>query len=263
MVNIVSLSSLRRDEENDEDRRQPNSYYAGGTHHGGGSGLSVIGPGNGERTDHIGNIIARAQAMSNSESGPSTQPNHVITFYRNGFTVNGGVYRPRDDPANRPFLEAIERGVVPMELESADRSQHVDISLIDKRQEEYQAPPPPQYTAFSGEGQSMGSASSGEGTIFRSGNIAAVESPVVDDKKPVTTLQIRLHNGTRLRSTLNLTHTLRDVHAIIEINGTGDQPYILLEGFPPRPIAVSMDDTIEQAGLKGASLTQKVVNGSE
>lgn len=43
-----------------------------------------------------------------------------------------------------------------MELESDDRSQHVDISLIDKRQEEYQAPPPPQYTAFSGEGQSMG-----------------------------------------------------------------------------------------------------------
>lgn len=102
----------------------------------------------------------------------------------------------------------------------------------------------------------------------------------MDDKKPVTTLQIRLHNGTRLRSTLNLTHTLRDVHAIIEMyvilletnyeilternrNGTGDQPYILLEGFPPRPIAVSMDDTIEQAGLKGASLTQKVVNGSE
>ena len=116
MVNIVSLSSLRRDDESDEDHRQPNAYYAGGTHHGGGSGLSVIGPGNGERADHISSIITRAQAMSNSESGASAQPNHVITFYRNGFTVNGGAYRRRDDPENRPFLEAIEQGYMSMLL---------------------------------------------------------------------------------------------------------------------------------------------------
>lgn len=110
MVNIVSLSSLRQNDDEDE-QRQPNQYYAGGMgNRGGGSGLSVIGP-DGQLSDHIANIIARAQASSgNGETTSNAQPRHVITFYRDGFTVNDGPYRLRDDPSNRPFLEAIERG---------------------------------------------------------------------------------------------------------------------------------------------------------
>lgn len=50
-----------------------------------------------------------------------------------------------------------------------------------------------------------------------SGADVPAERPVVDDKKPKTTLQIRLHNGTRLRETLNLDHTIRDLHAIIQL----------------------------------------------
>jgi UBX domain-containing protein 1 len=116
MPNIVSFSSLRnRDESKDEDNDgQGNTYYAGGNSNtgGGGSGLSVIGPGSGENADQMANIIARAQAAgrSNLEAEGSGQPRHIITFYREGFTVNNGPYRRRDDPENRPFLEAIERG---------------------------------------------------------------------------------------------------------------------------------------------------------
>ncbi|RLN97658.1 hypothetical protein BBJ28_00013983 [Nothophytophthora sp. Chile5] len=242
MANIVGLSSLNnrgdaddREGSRDGDDSQPNQYYAGGaTGRGGGSGLSVIGPGGGDDADHVANIIGRAQqdAQDAAAAGASTQPRHIITFYREGFTVNDGPYRARSDPANRPFLEALERGYVrhwmrksgvylprlrknivlrvvyshvPQELEGENRDESVEISLVDKRQEDFVAPPPPAYTAFSGEGQTMGY------VVFVGAH------PVIDDKKPTTTLQIRLHNGQRLRETLNLEHTIRDLHAIIQL----------------------------------------------
>ncbi|KAF1315456.1 Uba and ubx domain-containing protein, partial [Globisporangium splendens] len=268
MANIVSFSNLNRrngDDGNDDDdaRRHPQSYYAGGaSQRGGGSGLSVIGPDDGG--DNIANIIERARQEALRGNDGSTgvangqPPRHVITFYRDGFTVNDGPYRARTDPENRPFLEAIERGVVPRELEGDDRSEQVEINLVDKRQEEYQAPPAPAYVAFSGQGQTMGSSTVAADAVIQGAAVPA-ERPVIDDKKPKTTLQIRLHNGTRLRETLNLDHTLRDLHAIIQLNDAGGAPYTLLAGFPPRPISVDLDQTIESAGLKGASVTQKLV----
>ncbi|KAK1940471.1 Peroxisome biosynthesis protein PAS1 [Phytophthora citrophthora] len=257
MVNIVGLSSLNN--RNDDDRQdgdQPNQYYAGGaSDRGGGSGLSVIGPGG---DDHVANIIGRAQQDAGAGAADTTQPRHVITFYREGFTVNDGSYRLRSDPTNRPFLEALERGHVPQELEGENRNEPVEISLVDKRQEDYVAPPPPAYTAFSGEGQTMGSATYAAEAVIH-GDAEAAERPVIDDKKPTTTLQIRLHNGQRLRETLNLDHTIRDLHAIIQLNDAGAQPYTLLAGFPPRPVSTDLAQTIEQAGLKGAAVTQKLI----
>lgn len=49
------------------------------------------------------------------------------------------------------------------------------------------------------------------------GDAVPAERPVIDDKKPKTTLQLRLHDGRRLRETLNLDHTVRDLHAIIQL----------------------------------------------
>ncbi|RMX66931.1 hypothetical protein DD238_002718 [Peronospora effusa] len=261
MVNIVGLSSLngRNDDDRRQDRDQPNQYYAGGaSDRGGGSGLSVIGPGNGN--DHVANIIGRAQqdARAAVVAGDSTQPRHVITFYREGFTVNDGPYRARSDPSNRLFLEALEQGHVPQELEGENRNEPVEISLVDKREENYVAPPPPAYTAFSGEGQTMGSSTYAAEAMIQ-GDAQVTERPVIDDKKPTTTLQIRLHNGQRLRETLNLDHSIRDLHAIIRLNDAGTQPYTLLAGFPPRPVSTDLDQTIEQAGLKGAAVTQKLI----
>ncbi|KAE9028996.1 hypothetical protein PF011_g1293 [Phytophthora fragariae] len=261
MVNIVGLSSLNNRDEDEQraDGEQPNQYYAGGaSDRGGGSGLSVIGPGGGD--DHVANIIGRAQqdARAAAVAGDATQPRHVITFYREGFTVNDGPYRTRSDPANRPFLEALERGHVPQELEGENRNEPVEISLVDKRSEDYVAPPPPAYTAFSGEGQTMGSTAYAADAVIQGAAVPA-SRPVADDKKPTTTLQIRLHNGQRLRETLNLDHTIRDLHAIIQLNDAGAQPYTLLAGFPPRPVSTDLEQTIEQAGLKGAAVTQKLI----
>lgn len=130
---------------------------------------------------------------------------------------------------------------VPRELEGENRDEEVEIGLVDKRQEDYVPPPAPAYTAFSGEGQTMGCVlqrdscccccslgwgADSDRSWCRSTPYAAeavvqgsvpTERPVLDDKKPKTTLQIRLHNGSRLRETMNLDHTVRDLHAIIQL----------------------------------------------
>lgn len=260
MANIVEFSSFRQ-QKDDSDDEKVNEYYTGGhTNHGGGSGLSVLGPGTGEHHDSIATIIARAQAtMQETDQTSDTVPRHIITFYREGFTVNDGPYRRRDVPSNRLFLEAIEKGVVPMELESEKKSDIVDIRLVDKRSEEYKPPSAPRYTAFSGEGQRIGGTSIiAQSAVVQSSESQATNPPIIDDKQPTTTLQIRLHNGTRLRATLNLTHTIRDIHAIVYVNEAAAQSYTLLAGFPPRPLSTDLTQTIEEANLQGASITQKV-----
>lgn len=40
--------------------------------------------------------------------------------------------------------------------------------------------------------------------------------------------------------------------------GAADAPYVLMAGFPPAPLTEA-SQTLEQAGLKGASITQKLV----
>lgn len=46
--------------------------------------------------------------------------------------------------------------IVPRELEESSQNQAVHVNLVDKRQEEYKAPPPPSYVAYSGEGKTAG-----------------------------------------------------------------------------------------------------------
>ncbi|OQR84434.1 hypothetical protein ACHHYP_13389 [Achlya hypogyna] len=257
MANVFGFGNLRnRAAEDGDSDEEKQSYYTGGTSaQGGGSGLSVFGPPTGAGgPPNIDNIIQRAHQQGVQGDAGAPTPAHVITFYAEGFTVDDGEYRRRDDEANREFLTAIERGVVPRELEALhSRGEHVDISLVDKRHEQYKEKAKPKYEAFAGEGQSMGGKKAEAAAIVT--NSVATMTPV-DTSKPTTVIQIRLANGGRLRETLNVTHTVRDIHAVLHREGAGTQAYILMAGFPPKPI-VDMDATLQDAGLLGAAITQK------
>ncbi|RHY30148.1 hypothetical protein DYB32_004621 [Aphanomyces invadans] len=263
MANVFGFGRLRGEQKDDDEEKQ--SYYTGGTSsHGGGSGLSVYGNPMGHGNPNVDNIISRAQqqglaANGGDSGGAAIVPAHVITFYAEGFTVDDGEYRRRDDESNREFLSAIERGHVPRELEALhQRGEHVDISLVDKRHEQYQGKPKPQYEAFAGAGQTMGASAVDVSAIVRDTNASGTCKPV-DTTQPTTVLQIRLATGGRVRETLNSAlHTVRDLHAIIRREGAATQPYVLLAGFPPKPIT-DMDATLQAAGLLGAAITQKWV----
>lgn len=260
MSNVFGFSNLKKDEQKESDsgdtNEQKNEYYAGGaSDRGGGSGLSVIGPGDEGR--RMESIIRQAQSGGAAESGAaSAETNRVITFYQNGFTVDGGPFRSLTDPENQPFLQDVENGRVPREFEGADRNLDVHVTLEDKRSEVYT---PPAYVAFSGSGQTMGS--SGTGADTSAVLSSADESPgnfEVDESKPTTTLQIRLLNGKRIRQKFNLSHTVGDIQKIIRIHDQSNsgQRYVLLSGFPPKPLQ-DVGMTLEDAGLQGAAITQK------
>jgi UBX domain-containing protein 1 len=141
--------------------------------------------------------------------------------------------------------------------------------MEDKRGEEYVAPPPPAYVAFSGGGATLGGgaiaeaaaamagAAAGGGAAGMAAGMAATFA--LDAAAPTTVVALRLLDGSRVRATLNLSHTVAELRAHIATlpgGGGGLAPYMLLAGFPPKPL---LDDaaTVEAAGLKGAQITQK------
>ncbi|CAM9364244.1 unnamed protein product [Choristocarpus tenellus] len=260
MAGFATLDSIKKEEE--EEKRGDNTYYAGGARGAGqgGSGLNVIGGPNDDNRGvgagsepNVQEIFRRAEAGGAPASGSGGGPPRTITMYRAGFTVDDGPFRRLDDPANKEFLKDLANGVVPKELETGVAGRGVDVTLVDKHEEDFVAPA---YVAYGGEGQTMGSSSVAQGSVLTS-NEGEVQVPEVDNSQPSTTLQIRLHDGRRVRAQLNMHHTVQHVQAIIQREGAGVAPYVLMAGYPPSALS-DAKQTLEQAGLKGASITQKL-----
>lgn len=203
--------------------------------------------------------------------GPAAEPEGEayidIAFYRNGFVVGDGPLRAFDDPANREFLDAINKGRVPAELGNRD----VSISLLDNRNKDYVAPvkkPQP----FGGSGMRLGS-SAGPGPAAQPPAAASAPSPAtpapaasntpVRELDPaggeVTSIQLRLHDGTRLVAKFYVTQTVGDIRGFVD-NARPEcksMPYDLIVPFPPpRKILTDNSITIEAAGLKAAAIVQ-------
>ncbi|XP_024385512.1 plant UBX domain-containing protein 4 [Physcomitrium patens] len=192
---------------------------------------------------------------------------HTITFWRNGFTVDDGPLRRLDDPANEPFLDSINKGECPKELEPADRSTQVHVNLV-KKEEEWEAPPQPKYVAFGGTGRTLGSSapapvSESLAASAASGLEAAnqpIQGLVVDESKPSTSIQLRLSDGTRMVARFNHTHTIADIRGFIDAARPGNVgPYSLQAmGFPPKPLT-DMKQSVEAASLFNAVVIQKAL----
>jgi len=256
-MNAHSLNDLKKKEE--EGKSDRNEYFAGGTDgRGNGSGLSVIGPpgdgDNGGGRGLIDGIVGRAMNPSDAAGlgGPATGGRTRITLYANGFQVADGPLRDATAPENVQFLSQLMAGRVPAELGATG---DMEIDLVDKRGEEFVAPPPPAYIAFSGEGNSLSAGGDADAeSHFDPSNIPDGE-PTVDASAPSTTLQVRLSSGKKIRMKLNHSHTVSDILRLIRANGGAGSPFKLSAGFPPKAITVA-SQTVEEAGLVGESITQ-------
>jgi len=206
---------------------------------------------------------ASAAPAAAAAAGPPPPTVHTIVFWQNGFTVNDGPLRRLDDPANIPFLDAIGKGECPRELAtSQDPNQPVHVNLV-RKDEKWSPPPEPSYRAFHGTGRTLAGDSAADGAAAAAAvpvpapPAAAAGEFAVDDGKPVTTLQLRLNDGTRLVARFNLTHTVGDVRRFIVHSRPGaPATFRLCTAFPPADLA---DDavTIEAAGLANAVVIQK------
>lgn len=255
---------------------------------------------NNNQNDILGTIRSNAvEAQPPSSSNNNNAQRRIITMYRSGFTIDNGPFRRLDDPSNADFLRSLARGVTPRELVleqlQSRQQQHgggdtsevgdLEVGLVDKRHMEYgdddgddgcdcdddddDGPAQSGTTAFSGTGQSLGDASStadsngsSAGIVTSSLTTAATTAgpPTLDESKPMTTIQIRLHNGKRLIVKCNLHDTVQTLIMHVEANGDdrGGRDYVLSSGYPPKVLS-DFEKTVEECGLMNAQVVQKLV----
>lgn len=161
----------------------------------------------------------------------------TLKMWRTGFTVDDGPLQAYDDPANAEFLNSIRRSEVPLELIREARGGEVYINMADHRHEDY-APSKSARKAFTGSGHTLGSPApmvvgqetqptGAVGGASKTTALVGASSPLktlehtaqenlrVNMTKPVTNIQIRLPDGSRLVIKLNHSHTVGDIREFI------------------------------------------------
>jgi UBX domain-containing protein 1 len=138
-------------------------------------------------------------AMNDAKEGsrePPPEGMRKITLYRNGFTVDDGPFRDLESPENKKFIASLSDGYIPRELQGGDKEVH--IGLDDRRGEDYRAPTPPPYVAYSGDAMTLGGGSTSveEAYIFAT---SPNPIPTVNASEPVTLIQVKLQNGKKLK----------------------------------------------------------------
>lgn len=216
---------------------------------------------------------AVSQGMSSDDRPANVDV--VLRFWRNGFSVDNGPLRDFHDPANLEFLDDVRKGKIPRELVLLAKGSTVTLDMEDHSHEDF-VKPKASSQAFSGQGYRLGNPTDG---TLSSAVLGAVGSSVdqkpsdtktttttttaaaaganiqVDESLPVTNIQIRLPDGSRLVSKFNHTHTVSDVRQyIVEMRPSYSQSnFVLMTTFPNREI------TDESATLSAANLINTVL----
>ncbi|KAJ3372361.1 hypothetical protein HDU91_003789 [Kappamyces sp. JEL0680] len=217
------------------------------------SGIAVKGPPkkSADHQDMIKDILKQAQEMPSSPTvgarlgddtpasasdGPAAavtageanpEPiSRLMTFWQDGFSIEDGPLLRYDDPANQEALQQIQSGY-------GHAANH---QPRPRRTVEHEAWPasgcqgcaPHAGTAsFSGHGQRLGSVVPGESASPMPGSFPAAAAPssapataaavTVDASQPVTSIQVRLGDGTRLVAKFNHSHTVGDLRRFVAL----------------------------------------------
>lgn len=215
--------------------------------------------GSGQRLGSLPSQNQQQQQQQNIQQQnrqPQGEPKKVtITFYLEGFTVNDGELRRYDEPRNKEFLRDIDNGVMPAEVEGIGFGQPVEVTLLNKKTENY-VPPPKVFKPFEGGGRSLSSSSSAS-TFVPPPTTGKAFSYKVDESKPVTTLRITLHDGTKLTAKFNLSDKISVVEQFVRHAKPINRPFSLM--MFPKKVLDNPDLTLEEAGLKNATIVQNLV----
>jgi UBX domain-containing protein 1 len=127
----------------------------------------------------------------------------VLKLWKNGFTLDDDVQlRSYQDPQNREFLAAIEKGEPPRELLRRAEGAAVNLDMQDHRDEDYQKPKD-KYVLYN-DGYKLGSptptvVSNASPADKESNEQAAKQALGLNESQPSTQIQIRLSDGSRLK----------------------------------------------------------------
>ena len=193
---------------------------------------------------------------------PKADPNDTrpvkevkVTSWAGGFQFEDGEYRSIDAPENQTTVSELLRSgfmVAPKEIRDKYPDFNIKLVHIDNRTKQYEKP---SYTAYSGSGIGLGGTAGIGGAVNTNSSDG---KPVVDESQPFTTIQIIFHNRQKASLKVNLTHKVEHIYNFVASAAPVDGEYQLVKGFPPKPLN-DPSLTIEQAGLKNSSLTQKII----
>jgi len=135
--------------------------------------------------------------------------------------------------------------------------------MEDHRHEDYIPPPKPKLQAFSGEGHKLGSPAPqvkfSRSTEHQAAQADSKPTTPLDESQPVTSIQIRLADGTRMVSKFNHSHTVGDVRRFICASRPqmAGMNFVLMTTFPNKELK---DDTEElsEANLLNAVIVQRL-----
>ena len=228
----------KRDEKAEKDKKKITDSYTGGKL----SGIAVENPQD--------DWLDKMKKYDNKEKFDKTKNKLKLSLYKNGFIMDNGEFRNKNEPANKKFMEEIEKGYIPNELVKKGITD-LGIEMDDHRDENYEPPKEEKkFQAFTGLGKSISSVNT-EGL-----HVNKNATSNVDRSRPTCKVNIRLFNGEVVSEDFNLTQTLQDVINFVK-KKSGSNNFSLLDGFPPRPLT-GYNKTIQELHLEGSLLTQKI-----
>ncbi len=183
-----------------------------------------------------------------------------LTFWRNGFSIDDGELLDYEDPKNKKFLELIKSGRAPIELLNVKYGQEVEVKVAHRMEEDYKAPPKPAAKPFSGQGYSLSSPSTSSNAPMNPTTTSSIPPLKIDEQQPITSVQIRLDDGSRLVTKFNHTHTIQDIRNFILTSRPSDtsRRFSLMTTFPSKELT-DLNMSIKDAGLLNAAIVQKYV----
>jgi UBX domain-containing protein 1 len=228
----------KRDEKAEKDKKKITDSYTGGKS----SGIAVENPQD--------DWLDKMKKYDNKERFDKTKNKLKLSLYKNGFILDNGEFRNKSEPANKKFMEEIEKGYIPNELVKKGITD-LGIEMDDHRDENYEPPKEEKkFQAFTGLGKSISSVNT-EGL-----HVNKNATSNVDRSRPTCKVNIRLFNGEVVSEDFNLSQTLQDVINFVK-KKSGSNNFSLLDGFPPRPLT-NYNKTIQELHLEGSLLTQKI-----
>jgi UBX domain-containing protein 1 len=198
-------------------------------------------------TDDIFNA-GRDQPLDEPPDDGFILEKHRLTFWRNGFQVDDGDFRPNTDPANAYFLSAVNKGQIPREFYRPGIE--VDLEVHDERGSDYKSSRDPS----AGLSRSMCPA--------KPPPVVPVE-PVKTDFTtggPSTRIRFQMPEGGNLVLTVDMTATIGDIKNFLRLNRPDFASKIVkLEvPFPLRTLG-DEGETVEQAGVKMSQLKVSLI----
>ena len=182
-----------RDEKAEKDKRKTTDSYTGGKS----SGIAVENPED--------DWMKKMKNFDNKEKFDKTKNKIKLAVYKNGFIIDDGEFRNKSDPANKKFMEEVEKGYIPNELVKKGYKD-LGIEMDDHRNENYEPPKEEKkFQAFTGLGKSISSVNTAGLHVDKNA------SANVDRSKPTCKVNIRLFNGEVVSEDFNLTQTFQDV----------------------------------------------------